>query len=111
MGEITPNNSAIGPAVAQALGNTNTTLPRTQYSAEISRRNPTAFVFLIDQSGSMSNIVKFNGNEMELAKAAAIVINETLGNMIAACEKAGEIMHYFDVAVIGYGQKETADFV
>lgn len=107
-----PSNPAISVAVGQALGSTGPSpFATAQYTAEISRKNPTAFVFLIDQSGSMSNTVEFNGKTMKRAEAAAIVVNETLLNMVADCTKLGEVRHYFDVAVIGYGQKETADLV
>lgn len=112
MSQIIPSNPAISQAVNQGLNATGTPLAAgAGYSAEISRRNPTAFVFLIDQSGSMSNTIQFNGKTMKLAEAAAIVINETLLNMVAACEKQNEVRHYFDVAVIGYGQSDQADFV
>ncbi len=112
MSQILPTNPAIGQAVSQALGGTGLGLSaKAQYIAEISRMNPTAFVFLIDQSGSMGNSLQFNGKAMTRAQAAAIVVNDTLMNMTMECIKAGEVRHYFDVAVIGYGQQPTAGFV
>lgn len=47
--------------------------------AEISRRNPTAFLFLIDQSGSMSNPLPSGRAKSEFV---ADVINRTLAILI-----------------------------
>lgn len=70
------------------------------YSAEIRRDQRTAFVFLVDQSGSMDGTM---ANGQSKAQALADAVNKTLAELVAACTKSEGIQHYFDVALIGYG--------
>ncbi len=72
------------------------------YSAEISRGNPTCFVLLIDQSGSMSDTF---GAENALRKAdfVADVVNRTIHDLVIRCTRTEEIRNYYYVSVIGYG--------
>jgi len=80
------------------------------YQAEISRKNPTAFVFLIDQSGSMggeSGKNDDNGDPYTKAQAVANSINELLKELINKCQKGEGFFDFFDIAMIGYGQKST----
>lgn len=72
------------------------------YSAEISRRNPTLFVFLIDQSGSMSDAF---GADPGVQKAGFVAdaLNKTLHNLVIRANKGVEEFDYFFVSVIGYG--------
>lgn len=74
------------------------------YTAEISRRNPGCFLFLIDQSYSMSE--PFGGGSAEISKARAVAdaINRLLDTLVARCAKGEGIVRYFQVGVIGYGQ-------
>ena len=72
------------------------------YSAEISRRNPTCFVFLIDQSGSMSD--EFGGVVgTQKASFVADALNRMLQNLAIRASKDEGIRDYFDISVIGYG--------
>lgn len=73
------------------------------YSAEISRSNPTCFVFVLDQSGSMAD--SFGAGEGGLRKAdfLADVANRTLHDLVIRCTKSDEIRDYFSVSIIGYG--------
>jgi hypothetical protein len=73
------------------------------YQAEISRSNPSCFLFLIDQSGSMSD--PFGGGESKRKKAdqVADAINRLLQNLVIKCAKEEGIRDYFHVGVIGYG--------
>ena len=70
------------------------------YTAEISRSNPTAFLFLVDQSGSMSDKMP---NGKSKAEQVADVLNRTLAAMVTRCTKSEGIRNYFDIGVIGYG--------
>lgn len=70
------------------------------YSAEISRANPSCFLFVIDQSGSMEEKME-EGNSK--ATFVADVLNKTLYNLIIRCTKADGCRPYFDVGVIAYG--------
>lgn len=69
------------------------------YSAEISRTSPTAFVFLVDQSGSMQEVME---NGKSKAQFVADVLNRTLATLITRCTKSEGTRDYFEVGVLGY---------
>lgn len=71
------------------------------YTAEISRQNPSCFLFLIDQSGSMSDNIR--GLEISKAQVLADAINKLLSNLCIKCSKDGDIRNYYYIGVIGYG--------
>ena len=73
------------------------------YSAQIMRQTPTAFIFLIDQSGSMDERTSYRGQPLSKAEAVAQIVNQTLLELILRCQKGDEIRHYYDIALIGYG--------
>jgi hypothetical protein len=70
------------------------------YSAEISRDNPTCLLFVIDQSGSMSD--KMATGKLK-ADFVADVLNKTIYTLVTNCTKADGVRNYFDIGVIGYG--------
>jgi len=73
------------------------------YSAEISRKNPGCFIFLLDQSASMED--PFGGsNDRRKADELTTIINKLIHNLSIRCAKGDSIYDYFHVAVIGYGQ-------
>jgi hypothetical protein len=72
------------------------------YSTEISRSNPTCFLFLIDQSGSMADPVPSQPNKRK-ADAVADAINRLLQNLVIRCAKEEGVRDYFNVGVLGYG--------
>ena len=71
------------------------------YSSEISRKNPGLFIFLIDQSRSMSH--KIGGSDRSKAIEAADAINRQLNELINRCTKSEGVRDYFEVGIIGYG--------
>ena len=75
------------------------------YTAQITRNTPTAFIFLIDQSVSMSRLTTLNGEEMTLAEAVARIVNNQINELVLRCIKTNEVRHYYDIAVIGYSHK------
>src|SRR5579872_3354196 len=79
------------------------------YSAEISRNNPTLFIFLIDQSGSMAEGVPDQPNRRK-ADAVADAINNLLQNLVIRCAKEEGVRDYFNVGVIGYGNRVGPGF-
>jgi hypothetical protein len=72
------------------------------YSAEISRRSPTCFVVLIDQSGSMAEPF---GLDSRITKARFVsdVVNRWIDNLVIRASKNQKVRDYFHVAVLGYG--------
>ncbi len=73
------------------------------YSAEISRKNPTCFIILIDQSGSMGD--PWGGAASGILKDVGVAdaINRLLSNLIIKCSKGEGMRDYFEIGVIGYG--------
>jgi hypothetical protein len=93
------------------------------YSAEISRANPTCFLFLIDRSGSMLDVLDpqdvrpLNPPQVvdgrtytqtaagrTKAQGVADALNRLLQTLVIRCTKQEGIRDYFHVGVIGYGR-------
>lgn len=72
------------------------------YEAEVSRNNPSAFLFLIDMSGSMTDPY---GNGKRKADGVADAINKLLTNLSIKCTKSEGVRDYYDVGVISYGKQ------
>ena len=77
---------------------------KVPYTAQITRATPTAFIFILDHSVSMQRKTMMNGEEMEMSEAVARIVNRQINELVLRCIKANEVRHYFDIAVIGYGQ-------
>lgn len=71
------------------------------YNAEISRSQPTAYLFLVDQSGSMSD--QMASASRSKAQFVADVLNKTLRDLIVRCTRDEGVRDYFSVGVLGYG--------
>ncbi len=78
------------------------------YTAEISRINPTCFLFLIDQSGSMSD--PFPGSNRRKADNVADAVNRLLQNLVIRSSKSEGVRDYFYAGVIGYGSSTGPAF-
>ena len=74
------------------------------YQAEISRKNPGCFVFLIDQSESMED--PFGGGEdgRKKAEELATILNKLIHNLCIRCAKSDSIYDYFHAGVLGYSE-------
>ncbi len=72
------------------------------YEAEVSRSNPSAFLFLIDMSGSMTDPLP---NGRRKADGVADAINKLLSNLSIKCTKSEGVRDYYEVGVISYGKK------
>ncbi|MDE6500051.1 MAG: VWA domain-containing protein [Rikenella sp.] len=77
------------------------------YLARITQHTPTAVVLLVDQSGSMSEPVSWNGQTVAKAQAVAAAINTLLAELIARSRRDGGFQTYYDIAVIGYSGSEV----
>jgi hypothetical protein len=80
------------------------------YSAEISRHNPSCFLFLIDQSGSMDDSFGQAESGRKKADAVADAINRLLQNLVIKCAKSEGVRDYYHVGVLGYGAKTGPAF-
>ncbi|MES2462301.1 MAG: vWA domain-containing protein [Armatimonadota bacterium] len=82
-----------------------------QYAADITRRSPACFLFLIDQSSSMAQPFGDRNEHLPTltkAEGVAQALNNLLRSLVLSASKSDGIRNYFEVGVIGYG--ETADF-
>lgn len=79
------------------------------YTAEISRSNPSCFLFLVDRSGSMSEAFAGHQN-LRKCDSVADAINKLVHNLILKCARGEGVRHFYDVGVIGYGQEVTPAF-
>jgi hypothetical protein len=73
-----------------------------QYTAEISRANPTCFLFLVDQSKSMLKPMAGDPNRSK-AEAVADAINNLLYTLSLRCVWGNAVLERFHVGVLGYG--------
>lgn len=71
------------------------------YSADISRNNPSCFLFVVDQSGSMEDT--FGAAAKAKADGVADAINRLLQDLVIKCAKSEGVRDYYHVGVIGYG--------
>ena len=93
------------------IGNFGITLPaqttkmqsKTPYTAQITRATPTAFIFLVDHSVSMGSTTTLGGETMTMAEAVARIVNSQINELVFRCLHHPEVRHYFDIAVVGYG--------
>ena len=81
------------------------------YTAEISRENPTCFLFLIDQSRSMEDKISAGDSTQQKASGVADTINRWLQELSIKCAKVEGVRDYYHVGVIGYGKAVGPAFV
>src|SRR5688500_20333090 len=80
------------------------------YIAEISRANPSAFVFLIDQSDSMAEPIAGSAEAKRKCDSVADAINRLLHNLIIKCARGEGVRNFYEVGVIGYGNNVGPGF-
>lgn len=68
------------------------------YQAQITRKNPSAFLFMIDQSGSMGDSL----DNKPLCQWVADSLNGMISDLVLKCSKAEGIRDYFDIGVLAY---------
>ena len=75
------------------------------YTAEISRDNPSCFLFLIDQSTSMEDPLAAGDNTQAKSDGVADTMNRWLQELSIKCAKSDGIRDYYHVGVLGYGRR------
>lgn len=73
------------------------------YQSEISRTNPTCFVFLVDHSTSMQDPILGIAGNPKKSDFAANALNKVIQSLIVSASKDLDIRNYFKVGIIGYG--------
>ncbi|MDR2894287.1 MAG: VWA domain-containing protein [Alistipes sp.] len=72
------------------------------YTNPITRLHPTAFILLIDRSGSMGERIVFGGGEMTKARAVSMVAGSFIDELLFRATREGGVRDYYDIAVLGY---------
>ncbi len=77
------------------------------YSARITRNTPTAFILLLDRSGSTAEKTMFDNQVTTKAVAISTVANKIIRELLNHCRRETGTMDYFDIAAIGYNGDEA----
>ncbi len=72
------------------------------YTQSITRTHRTAFILLIDGSGSMSERIRFAGRAMSKSEAVTDITNGLLFELIERARRNDGVRDYYDIAVLGY---------
>jgi hypothetical protein len=72
------------------------------HSHPITRLNPTAFIVLIDLSGSMTEKIIFGGIEMTKARAVTHATSSFIDELLFRARRESGTYDYYDIAVLGY---------
>ncbi|HEX8852925.1 MAG TPA: vWA domain-containing protein [Pyrinomonadaceae bacterium] len=76
------------------------------YTAEISRANPSCFLFVVDQSGSMVDPLAGDARRNK-AQSVANTINTFLKDLVIMCSKSEGVRDYYHVGVLGYANEQA----
>lgn len=75
------------------------------YKAEISRTNPTCFLFLVDHSTSMNEPVMGVEGNPKKSEFVAEALNRVLQSLVVSASKDLDVRQYFQIGVLGYGSE------
>ncbi len=81
------------------------------HNAIITRHSPTAIVFMLDLSGSMSDICEFADQRLSKNDAMNRIVNTTIHELIMRSRSYNQYNDYFDIAVLGYRQNEVLNLL
>ncbi len=68
----------------------------------ITRSNRTAFIIMIDQSGSMAELIEFRGRMVAKAELVAMICNEYIRDLLLRAKRSEGVRDYYDILVVGY---------
>ncbi len=72
------------------------------YSAQITRKQKTAFIILLDQSGSMQEFISFQRRPVRKSEIAARFANLFIEELMLRSRRSEFINDYFDILALGY---------
>ena len=76
------------------------------YDQSITRNHRTAFIILIDGSGSMEAPISFRGRNCSKAEAVATITNELLFELIERARRHDWVRDYYDIALLRYSGED-----
>lgn len=77
------------------------------YATKITRDNPTALLFLLDQSGSMKEYLGKDTGKRK-SDSAAEAINQIIRGFVLQSTKSWGVADYFYIGVIGYAERAVS---
>jgi Mg-chelatase subunit ChlD len=104
------NRKSADRSPIQATSLTRSDIPTsggTVYTADISRSNPSAFLFVIDQSGSMDERLE---TEQSKAQFVADVLNKTLYQLVIRCTRADTVTLCVRVSLARWEEESFTPF-
>ena len=81
------------------------------YTNPITRLHPTAFILLIDQSGSMKERIVYAGTEMTKSRAVTLIASSFIDELLYRARREGGVRDYYDIAVLGYSGDGVSSLV
>ncbi len=81
------------------------------YEKSITREHRSAFVIMIDQSGSMAEFIDYEGRTITKAEAVAEVANSIIAELIERARRGDGVRNYYDVGVVGYSGSEASSML
>lgn len=85
------------------------------YSARITQANPTAFLILVDQSGSMAEQINTQSSTITdtrtKAQAVADAINELVAELVARTRRMDGYSNYYSIGILGYSSSEVRSLI
>ncbi len=101
---INSSNALSNNALSNITNIGNSLVNQSFYQKILTRANPTAFVLLIDQSGSMAEgEFEINGKSHTKAEALAYYVNIFLEELVNKSTRDDGLRNYMDVCILGYG--------
>lgn len=81
------------------------------YESEITSRNRTAFVILVDRSQSMSETIATDCGSATKAAAVSVVVSRIISELIARARRDNGVRDYYDIAVLGYFDERVVPLI
>lgn len=78
------------------------------YSARITREHRSAFLLLIDCSGSMNEEIFLYGEQMKKSDGVTLIVNMFIEELINRSRREEGVVNYFDLCVLGYGDEKVS---
>ncbi len=79
------------------------------YTQSITRNHRTAFIILIDGSGSMAERTRFRGHDTTKAEAVAAIANDLIFELVERARRSDGVRDYYDIALLGYSGESSVE--
>lgn len=77
------------------------------HNAQITRNNPALITLLVDRSGSMADLINYEGDMIPKSEVVTRIINSLIDELMYRCRKGADHQNYFDIAIFGYNNNSV----